>query len=372
MQRAHASARVATVARLAHSSQFSVPTALSSWRWTESRRASHAHVRRRAVRADNLPACGHCAHPLLTVRVLLLAAGSFEVEHVLCQAVDSLSYIESPNSTYLDRKSCPPNTQHTHVLLEGGILRLNILQGASSIAQCTPVTGYYSPSSLTAYTWLPSGYTDEARNSTVSFKCPIGATCLGNKYPPVAQPGYSIDPSIEAGERPIFSVCPNYQSCLIFSELSETEQAEALNSFVTYGCDCLGGYTRVNLTVSSRCAAGYKEGERECTLCDTKCGTFRCEYGRSQKRCKKCRNGKLWSFAFALCTILLVFPLIELLITNAEVAVAGYEPGTNARTTPRLLVGRVDSPSALPCAKLTLSLGPVRSRPAARSRSRSR
>lgn len=89
-------------------------------------------------------------------------------------------------------------------------------------------------------------------------------------------------------------------------------------------CAGLGGFNRIGFdnrtsrSIPSLCGVGYLQNSPSCALCDTLCEGEQCKQARKQGACTECSLPKTASFILPLVVVILIFPVIEVLITNAE------------------------------------------------------
>ena len=105
------------------------------------------------------------------------ASGTYEVDHTICRAAGSLFYVPLPAQNASGRIECPVNTEVAEIRTNRGAPKLVPLEGATSVAQCTCVQGFYLPFSTSPVDCLP---------------CPNGADCAGATLPPVALEGFAV------------------------------------------------------------------------------------------------------------------------------------------------------------------------------------
>lgn len=293
---------------------------------------------------------------------LACPAGTFEKRNKICQDISSSFFINKTAAVESDRLPCPPNMQFNEIIAESQCIDnkcfdmsvLNIKQGARNASDCVCQAGFYMPASLVYLEANLENYDAAAAQQTSScLPCPQGAECIGNLAPPIARPGYAMSTKVvplsgsDTGIEPCFEACVNgdqctaldrkqlhsalalFESCLdvvdydsCIAEAARVHQAKIATA--TGSCDCLGGFPRIghdnqtSRSIPALCGVGYLQNSQMCAECDTQCKGGQCKQARRQGACRECTYSESLSFIGPLLIILLIFPMIEVCITNAE------------------------------------------------------
>ena len=288
--------------------------------------------------------------------------GTFEKRNKICQEVGSFFFINKTAAVESDKHQCPPHMQYNQIIVESQCVdgvcfdasALMSRQGAKNASDCSCEAGFYMPASLTIMQASLENYDAEAAQSVSScLPCPQGAECMGNMAPPVARPGYSMITELvpltgsDKGYEPCFEACVNGDQCTaldrakldrmmaLFEPCIEAADYESCVENVVRehesdvegaagSCDCLGGLNRINYdnktsrSIPALCGYRYSQNSPMCGECDTMCEGGQCKQARRQGACRRCYYTEVVSFVGPLLIVLLIFPLIDICITNAE------------------------------------------------------